>query len=281
MDILVLDSSSTDATMCIVEESGCARFHRIDRKDFNHGATRELARRLLNTDIVILLTQDVVLLPGVVSALVEPLVCRRADIAYARQLPHVGAGLLEAFPRLYNYPSEPQNRSLEDVTRYGVYTFFCSDSCAAYRNEALERIGGFRAILTNEDYFAAARILRVGGRIEYVSRAEVRHSHCYSLWEEFVRYFDTGFVRAQHPWVNSLVGNAENRGAGFAFEFLRAVGRSEPLKIGYAFFQLCVKWLGFRIGYISFRFAGAWCRYFSSQRYYWESEYVNLETVDD
>ncbi len=84
--------------------------------------------------------------------LVDPLVQGLSATAYARQVPHHGAGFFEAFPREYNYPPTSHVRSLKDLSKYGVYTFFCSDSCAAYTNAALDAVGGFPRVLLGEDW---------------------------------------------------------------------------------------------------------------------------------
>jgi hypothetical protein len=159
---LVMDSSSTDGTVALAKRLG-AEVHILPRAEFNHGATREKARKLLATDIVVLLTQDVIPEADFIAELIKPIRCGETVAAYSRQLPHLGAEFFEAFPREFNYPATGNVRSISDTSKHGVYAFFCSDSAAAYSNEALDRIGGFEPTLTNEDYFAVARLLRAGG----------------------------------------------------------------------------------------------------------------------
>jgi rhamnosyltransferase len=269
---LVMDSSSTDGTVALAKRLG-AEVHILPRAEFNHGATREKARKLLATDIVVLLTQDVIPEADFIAELIKPIRCGETVAAYSRQLPHLGAEFFEAFPREFNYPATGNVRSISDTSKHGVYAFFCSDSAAAYSNEALDRIGGFEPTLTNEDYFAVARLLRAGGRIAYVAESRVRHSHRYTLEQEFRRYFDTGYVRAENGWVNDLAGHAEGRGALFAREMFGRLSRQAPLLIPYAFLQTAVKWIGYRVGYFSVRMPLWWCRWLSSQRYYWDSGY--------
>jgi rhamnosyltransferase len=103
--IMVIDSASTDGTVEWVLGQEHVELHQIARADFNHGATRELARKSLGTDIVVFLTQDVLPLPGWLKRLTAPIVDGRAVVSYARQLPHAGADIYEAFPREFNYPA--------------------------------------------------------------------------------------------------------------------------------------------------------------------------------
>lgn len=271
--VVIFDSSSIDGTTEWVEAQSDVELECIRREDFNHGATREYARRFLGTDIVVFLTQDVLPEPGWLESLISPLLQGDAVVAYARQLPHHGADVFESLPREFNYPPMSQRRTLDDSAKLGVYTFFCSDSCSAYLNIALDRIGGFPAILTNEDYFAVAKLLQNGGAIAYVAEAWVYHSHRYTLKQEFERYFDTGYVRAEHGWVNLIVGHAEKRGSELATVLLRRLLLTSPWLIPYALLQLGAKWVGYRLGYFAYRGSRQWCRRFSSQKYYWNSSY--------
>lgn len=271
--ILVVDSGSADRTCALLLDYPEVRLLSLPPSEFNHGATREMIRHQLGCDIVVFLTQDVVPEPGFLPLLVDPIRSGEAVVAYARQLPRPGAGFFEAFPREFNYPPESHVRSLKDVSGFGVYTFFCSDSCAAYANAALDEIGGFPTTLTNEDYLAVARLLQAGHRIKYVAEARVVHSHRYTLAQEFRRYFDTGYVRAENPWITALVGPAERRGARLARELFARLGRRAPHLIPYAVVQTAVKWLGFRAGFLSRGRPRWWCRLLSSQRYYWSSRH--------
>lgn len=249
---LIIDSSSNDSTIEDVKKMG-ANVIVIPQTDFNHGATREFARKQLKTDIVVFLTQDAFPLEAdLIEKLVVPLLENETvAVSYARQIPHENADILEAFPRFYNYDTQPQIRNLDDVKKYGVYTFFCSNSCAAWRNSALDEIGGFKTVLTNEDYFAVADLLQKRYKIAYTPDAMVKHSHHFTLWQEFKRYYDTGYVRAKNPIIQQLVGQAEKRGVSFFIALLKQLWQNKPLLIPYAILQTTVKWLAYRLGFFS------------------------------
>jgi rhamnosyltransferase len=271
--VLIVDSSSTDNTLKIAGSFGVNTL-RISRNEFNHGATREKARKHIGSDIVVMMTQDAYPLNNtMLEHLVRPLLQGEASVSYARQIPHEGADIFEGFPRFFNYPSVSHSRDIGDLKKYGVFTFFCSNSCAAYLNSALDEIGGITSILTHEDYFAVARLLQKGHRIAYVADAVVRHSHKYSLLQEFKRYFDAGYVRAENPWVTEIAGNAESRGKEFFIAFLKEVARKRPLLIPYAFLNTFVKLFGFRVGYYSLNAPLWFKKMFSSQKNYWISIY--------
>lgn len=272
-EIIIYDTASTNGTVQAARDRG-VKVVSVHPSDFNHGATRELARRQTSAEIVVFMTQDAIPLDDrLIENLVKPILEGAASISYARQLPRPGAGVFESFPRSFNYPEHSQTRSIADAKRFGVYTFFSSDSCSAYLNRALEQIGGFRPTLTSEDYFAAARLLRRGHKIAYAADALVQHSHSYTLWEEFRRYFDTGYVRGENRWVEESVGQAEGRGKQYFLALLRLLGQRRPWLVPYAVLNTLVKLLGYRAGYCSLR-APLWLKKrLSSQPYYWDSRH--------
>lgn len=272
-ELTIYDSASTDDTVLLARSMG-VNVIPVAPADFNHGATRELARKQTAAEIVIFMTQDAIPVDDfLIERLVEPILDGRASFSYARQIPRQGADIFESFPRHFNYPAESQIRSIADAEKYGVYTFFSSDSCAAYRNSALDEIGGFRPTLTSEDYFAAARLLCKGHKVAYAAGAVVEHSHAYTLLEEFRRYFDTGYVRAENPWVQAIVGQAEGRGKEYFSALVHALSARMPWLVPYAAVNTCIKLLGYRLGYRSLTAPVWWKKKLSIQRYYWDSRY--------
>src|SRR4051812_20957614 len=57
LEILIVDSGSTDGSLKIAERH-CATVHKIDKKDFSHGGTRNWMVGAARGDYVALLTQD-------------------------------------------------------------------------------------------------------------------------------------------------------------------------------------------------------------------------------
>lgn len=268
--VLVIDSSSNDGTVELAERLG-AETVVIPQSKFNHGTTRELARRMLGTDIICMLTQDAYLSDtNALELLVAPIIENKAKIAYARQVPHRQATFFEAFPRHYNYPAASELRSFDDCLQYGVYTFFCSNSCAAYSNEALDEIGGFEKVLLGEDTVATAKILRKGHKIAYCAEAVAYHSHNYSLSEEFRRSFDTGLARKGFASLIECGSSDTKRGAGYMRAMVAELTRKAPWLLPYAFAHAISKWCGYQIGAMSLNAPTWFKRILSSQRHYWE-----------
>ncbi len=267
--VLLVNSSSNDGTVELAEALGAETLV-IPRHLFNHGATREFARRYLNTDIVVMMTPDAYALDShFLEQLVQPIQENRACITYARQIPHDGADFFEAFPRHFNYGEKSELRRYEDRRQHGVYTFFCSNTCAAYRNSALDAIGGFEPALFGEDTVAVAKLLKRGHTIAYVAEAVVKHSHRYTLKQEFKRHFDIGLARRSMSHFLTEAGKDSKRGAHFAKKMVMALAKSRPHLLPYGCLQLGLKWVGYQIGKASVNAPRWWKKALSSQDFYW------------
>lgn len=246
--VLVVDSSSEDATVASAQALGAETLV-IPRSEFNHGTTREKARKYLATDIVTMHTQDAYLAdPMALEELVKPIIKGDAAAAYARQIPHHGARFFEAFAREFNYPPTSHLRSIDDLSKYGVYTFFCSDSCAAYSNTSLDSVDGFPSVLLGEDTVAVAKLLRKGYKVAYVAEALVHHSHHYSLWQEFQRNFDTGIARKSYADLLACESSDSKRGIDYVKQMTKQLAKKSPHLLPYAFAHAFSKWAGYRLG---------------------------------
>ncbi|MFV0340853.1 MAG: glycosyltransferase [Parachlamydiaceae bacterium] len=267
--VLVVNSSSNDGTVELAKAMGADTLV-VPRNSFNHGTTREVARKALGTEIVVMTTPDAIAVDNhVIEKLVQPLLTKEASASYARQLPHNNADLFESFPREFNYPPKSHIRSLQEVRDFGSYLFFFSDSFAAYRNDALDSIGGFSSVLTGEDTVAIAKLLHAGHKIAYRAEAEVKHSHRYTLLQEFKRYFDTGLAREGYKNLLEVAGTDDKRGKEFALSLLRKTASERPHLIPYATLHILSKWLGYKIGQKSLNAPHSFKKWMSSQDFYW------------
>lgn len=270
--VLVVNSSSHDGTVELAKELGAETLV-IPRRQFNHGLTREAARRFLKTDIVVMATPDAYASDNrLLENLVEPILAKKASISYARQIPHDGADFFEAFPRQFNYPDQSELRSIKEIDRYGVYTFFCSNTCAAYLNSALDEVGGFDPVLFGEDTIAVAKLLKRGHTIAYAADAIVKHSHRYSLKHEFKRHFDIGLARVQQQALLAEAGKDSKRGKQFVRKMITSLAKEKPHLLPYGCLHIGMKWLGYFTGRASLNAPLWWKKALSSQDFYWNSD---------
>ncbi|ROL66979.1 rhamnosyltransferase [Pseudomonas protegens] len=225
-DTLIVDSSSSDGSYELAL-SRCPSVLRIDSRDFNHGGTRQLmVERNPDYDVYVFMTQDAYLedTEGI-ARIVAPFTDPQVGAVCGRQLPHLNASPLATHARLFNYPSTSQVKSLADVPTLGIKTAFMSNSFSAYRREALMQVGGFpKHVILSEDMYVGARMLLAGWKVAYEGRACCRHSHNYSLKEEFRRYFDIGVFHAREPWIRQAFGGAGGEGLRYVKSELQFLG---------------------------------------------------------
>jgi rhamnosyltransferase len=100
-----------------------------------------------------------------------------------------------------------------------------------------------------EDSLAAARLLQQGWQIAYVPQAKVTHSHDYSLWQDFRRYFDVGAFHSMNQWYMDFLGKAEGEGKKFVrseYQYLKQAG--ETFSLPKVVLRNGIRWLGYQVG---------------------------------
>jgi len=269
--VMVVNFSSGDGSVEEARRLG-AEIQLVPRAEFNHGLTRERARRALGTDIVVMLTPDAVATDTeFVERLTRPIRDGLAAVSYGRQLARAGASLVERYGRDFNYPNRSQLRSLADWWAYGSYTHFCSNACAAWSNAALDAVGGFPATLVSEETVVVARLLRAGHRIAYVAHATVVHSHDLDLLGELKRHFDIGYTRRRFADLLREPERDEVRGRAFARGLLARAWREEPASVAAVAAHLAAKWLGYRLGLLGPALPLPLASRLSGQDYFWRT----------
>lgn len=248
--VLIIDSASTDHTVELARAVGF-RVASIGRSEFNHGGTRQWATGLFpDAEVFVYLTQDAILADsGAIDQLIAPFQNGEIGAAYGRQLPRPGAGGIEAHGRLFNYPAISDIRSLESRERLGFKAIFISNSFAAYRRSALDEVGGFPPnTIFGEDTITAARMLLRSWKIAYVAGACVFHSHEYSAWGEFKRYFDIGVLHAREAWLSDEFGRASGEGKRYVASEIKYLWRKDVLLIPSALARSAAKLSGYWAG---------------------------------
>lgn len=250
LDILVVDSSSDDGTVDEVAKHPCVNLVRIERKEFNHGSTRDMALRRSAGEFVCFLTQDAVPASNrYLERLVAPFLADDSiALVTGRQLPKADARRFEQLVRKFNYPNVPSVRGKSDLPKYGIKTFFASDTCSAYRRTAYLECGGFDHVNTNEDMLMAARFIASGLKVAYEPSAEVYHSHNLTPSQQFARNRAVGMFLESHAddlMYASEIGEGGRLVKAVSSELLREGRFSELFAFG---FDCCARLLGNRAG---------------------------------
>jgi len=249
-EIIVVDSSSDDDTLEIAGKFN-ATIKSIARTDFDHGGTRTLAGRIASGDILVYMTQDAV--PYDIKSLenlIVPFSDPRVGASYGRQMPHPEATCFARHLRLFNYSDASSVRCWEDREKYGFKTAFISNSFAAYRRELLDDAGFFQdGLLFGEDTFTMAKLLRKGYCVAYAADAKVTHSHNYTVFQEFRRYFDIGVFHVDNRVLVESFGTPLGEGIRYVrSEFSQLIQDKEFIRLPESVLRNTAKFLAYNLG---------------------------------
>lgn len=269
--VVMIDSSSQDQTVTLSQEAGITPII-IPSSDFNHGGTRNLAvKKSLASDILIFLTQDALLNdPQAISEIIKTFNDLDISAVCGRQLPHYDANPLAIHARIFNYPTMSCIKSKADIPEFGLKVAFMSNSFSAYRRDVFEKLGGFpENTILAEDMYMASKMILAGYKVAYCAEAAVRHSHNYTPWEEFRRYFDIGVFHACEPWIQEKLGGASGEGLRFVKSELSYLWCNAPLWIPRALLTTACKLVGYKLGKNYKRLPTSWLLKLSMYKSYW------------
>ena len=249
-ELIIIDSSSQDESIEIAERY-TDHIITIPQSEFDHGGTRTKAAKEASGDIVVFLTQDALPVDEfAIARIVEVFDDEKIGAAYGRQIAYPETSIFGKHLRSFNYPDQSHFRSYADRDRYGMKSVFLSDSFAAYRVTALEKIDWIKdGLISSEDSYAGAKMLLVGYKLAYVAKAVVFHSHSYTIIEEFKRYFDIGVFYNRQRWILDEFGRAEGEGGRYVKSELRYLIKHNAYhQIPQFFIRNGMKYIGYKLG---------------------------------
>lgn len=222
----------------------------IKKSEFDHGGTRNYGASLSNADIVMFMTQDAV--PAdkdLIKNIRKGFQNQNIAAVYGRQLVNQKSGTIEKYTRAFNYPAESYVKSINDLDRLGIKTYFCSNVCAAYRKSVYDKLGGFvTKTIFNEDMIMAAGIIHAGYAIAYEAEAKVIHSHKYTYRQQFQRNFDLAVSQKQYSHIFQSV-KSENEGIKLVKQTLQyLIDQKKVILIPDLILQSGFKYLGYKSG---------------------------------
>lgn len=249
-ELIIIDSSSTDGTVDIAKKY-TDKVIVIPKQEFDHGGTRTKAAKMAEGDILVYFTQDALPCDNyAIEKLVSAFQDEKVGAAYGRQLSYENTSLFGKHLRLFNYGSKSYIRDKSDIRRYGMKTAFLSNAFAAYRETALEAIGWFKeGLIFGEDAYAGAKLILNDYKIAYVAEAQVYHSHSYTVWQEFKRYFDIGVFHKSENWILKNLGKAEGEGIKYIQSGIKHLLSNRAWHLLPEFvLRNGAKYLGYRLG---------------------------------
>lgn len=276
--LLIIDSSSTDETVALATSLGFD-VRVIPKHEFSHATTRNKGIHILINEFklnyAILLTQDAGLTTiESIKRIIKPFDREKMGAVCGRQIPHDNANPVAAHSRFFNYKEYSYLNNKKSISKRGLKAAFMSNSFAAYNLKILSECNSFpKGLIFGEDMHLSAQMIVKGFNTYYESRAIVKHSHNYSLFEEFKRYFDIGVFHSTAPFLLENFKSPNNEGIKYLVS-----------ELNYCFKKGSVKWwlnslirsglklLSYALGRNYMKINVDLCRKMSMDKNYWNKK---------
>lgn len=270
IEVKYLLTNTNDGTENIIKDFEKTSLTVLEMEEFSHSLTREKAAMESNSDIIVFITQDILINDKEwLYKLCKPIEDGRCEAAFSRQI--CDNTSIERYTRMNNYPEESRIVSKRDIPNLGIMTFFFSDAASAIRTDVYKELNGYDNLdlLTNEDMYFSHKLINKGYRIMYNADAQIIHSHDYKFMQLFKRYFDQGVFLADNRYLLDYKANDS------ALKLLRFVV-TKSLKEGNfkTLFNVIpnftARYLGNKFGANYNRLPMEKIKKYSSNRYYWD-----------
>lgn len=223
-------------------------YTKIKKEEFSHSLTREQATLSSKADIVVFITQDIIIeREDWLYNLTKDISNGKVQACFSRQL--CTNNTIEKYTREKNYPNKSRIVSKENIKELGLQTFFFSDAASAINRKIFEELNGYdgKNLPTNEDMYIAYKLITKGYKIKYCADSEVIHSHTFTLKQLYKRYYDTGLFFGMNRFIDEY--GTTNAGGGLAKYILKRAIQDKNIKVLLNFIpNMAVRYIGMKKG---------------------------------
>lgn len=246
-NITYLLTESKDNSEKILKENKLT-YTIVKKEDFSHSLTREEAALKSKADIIVFITQDIIIeKDNWLYELTNPIVNNEAEACFSRQLCLNNS--IEKYTREKNYPDKSRIVSKKDIEKLGLNTFFFSDASSAVSKKVFKELNGYdgKKLPISEDMYLAYKIIMNGYKIKYCAKSEVIHSHDFSLKEIYDRYKLTGSFFKQNNYLDQYGTN--NSGFKLAKYIFKRILEDKNYKALFKFIpNMSARFIGMKVG---------------------------------
>lgn len=246
-EIKYILTESSDQTEQYLKDNNL-NYIKLKKEEFSHSTSRENAAKESNADIIVFISQDVVIENNDwLEKLTNPIIIGEADACYSRQLTKYDN--IEKYTREYNYPPESLIKSKKDIPNLGLNTFFFSDASSAINAKVFKKLNYYdqKVFMFNEDMYIAHKLITSGYSIKYCADSIVYHSHDLSLKQLYERYKATGNFFKENSYFDDY---SENRsGIKLAIYVLKRIIQEHRFLLLIRFpFDMISRFIGMKAG---------------------------------
>jgi rhamnosyltransferase len=179
IEVVVVDSGSTDSTLKIAESFSCRTVH-ISKEEFTFGRSLNVGCEAASYDFLVFVSGHCIPTNrNWLESLIAPLKDGVADYSYGRQIGNGDSKFSECQLFKKYYPETSQ------IPQEG---FFINNANSAIKRSAWKRYRFNEELTGLEDMDLGKRITMNGGKLAYVADAEVYHIHDESWHKVKTRY---------------------------------------------------------------------------------------------
>lgn len=220
----------------------------IKKEDFSHSTVRENAARKSDADIIVFITQDIVIeATDWLEKLVNPIINGEADACYSRQLTKYNN--IEKYTRESNYPDKSFIKTKEDIKEMGLKTFFYSDASSAINAKIFKELNYYdgKRFMFNEDMYIAYKLINNGYRIKYCADSVIYHSHKFTIKQIYDRYKDSGSFFKENKYMDQY--GTTGSGAKLAKYVLKRILQEHRFDLLFRYpFDMAARLFGMKAG---------------------------------
>jgi len=236
-----------DNTESILKDNNM-EYIKIKKEEFSHSKTREMAAKTCNADIIVFITQDIVIeRDDWLYNLTSPIASGECNASYSRQISKSKG--IEKYTREKNYPENSYITSKEDIKEKGLRTFFFSDASSAISNLVLKELNYYddKNLSISEDMYIAYKLIMNGYKIKYVADSVIIHSHNFKFKELYKRYYDTGIFFKENSYLDEYGTN--KTGGGMAMYVIKRILQEKDFGAFIRFWpDMVARFIGMKMG---------------------------------
>lgn len=239
-------TESKDATEEILKKNNL-EYEKIKKEEFSHSLVREKAVFESQADIVAFITQDIVIEKESWLFELTKDIGNEIVATFSRQIAQTNN--IEKYTREKNYPEKSYTVSINDISKYGLKTFFFSDASSAIKRDIFVNLGGYdqKDLPISEDMYIAYKIIMAGYKIKYCAKSIVVHSHDFTLKELYNRYKLTGKFFKENSYLNQYGTN--KAGGNLAKYVLKRALKEHNFKVLLNYpFNMAARFIGMKVG---------------------------------
>ena len=223
-------------------------YKKIKIEEFSHSLIREEAAFKSKADIIVFVTQDVVIEDDLwLYYLTKDINDKDIVATYSRQVSKYNN--IEKYTREFNYPDVSKVVSKKDIKKLGLKTFFFSDASSAINLKVFRELKGYdkKDLPISEDMYFAYKVIMNNYKIKYCADSIVYHSHNFTLKEIYKRYKLTGKFFKENKYLDKYGTNGS--GASLAKYILKRIFKDKNIKLLLRYpFDMSARFIGMKVG---------------------------------